>query len=808
MFPRFSSTRTIINPSRWYLGRIRNLSFTNFSSIPNNIWPSPHRVGSLVKYEQTRKFSNSIMRLNNIHNQNNNNHNHNKNGSKPEEIIPIKASDSLRSHLEITKLKKKETRKEEKVAQETNKKSMKDNMRTLGRIIRLGKPDIKLFLYALGFILFAVLYPTTAVKLVGASLDAYNSGLKDSDGDLIIWGYKYSTLFAIMVPFMLVSAACFWARIWVLKLLGERLVARLRFRVMKHLLRHDSAFYDNEKHKVGDLLSRLSSDAYVVSKSITSNLPDGLKNLLFGIISAFMMYSINPLLFCVMLMISPPITFGSVWYGEKIRELSTKLQNAAAGLTKVSEETLNAVKVVKAFTGEQKELSKYSEQLRRVVNVSKKEALAQSNYSVSIYGLYHTGYLSCIALGVYLILNGKMTTGDVVAFTMYSELFNSSLYSLTTTYMELMKGAGAGVKLFELIDHENDVPPVYGEKAPKSIDNSIEFKNVVFAYPTRPNGKIFKGCNFKIESSSSTCIVAPSGCGKSTIASLLLRSYNIQEGEILIGGKNINEIQVRELRRKIIGIVQQEPVLLSGSILENIVYGLTSEEINELSMEDIVEVSKQANCHDFIINFPDGYDTLIGSRGASLSGGQKQRIAIARALIKKPKILILDEATSALDSKSESLINETLKELTTQGKMTIISIAHRLSTISKSENVVVLGKNGKVIEEGKFLSLFSNPNSELSKLLDESSSQTENDEIENDKETIEEQEHINHEAEIIELNQKLSKLDMVKTMIDDLPYDIRQKLLEEVSHQHMPQSKDEEDTFAEAKQLSSDELKS
>lgn len=690
-------------------------------------------------------------------------------------------SNSLNAHLELARLKKQEIKQEEKVEQIKSKKSFRQNLQTIGRIIRLGKPDLRLFLYALAFILFAVLYPTTAVKLVGASIDAYNSHVIDADGDLLIWGYKYSTVFTFMVPFMMVSAVCFWARIWVLKVLGERLVARLRLRVMKHLLRHDAAFYDQEKHKVGDLISRLSSDAYVVSKSITSNLPDGLKNFLFGIISSYMMYSINPLLFCVMLLISPPITIGSVWYGEKIRELSTRLQNATAGLTKISEETLNAVKLVKAFTGEQKELSKYSDQLRQVVKVAKKEALAQSNYSVSIYGLYHTGYLSCIALGVYLILNGSMTTGDVVAFTMYLELFNLSLYSLTTTYMELMKGAGAGVKLFDLIDHDNEVPAITGEKIPQWIGNDIEFKDVVFSYPTRPTDKVFRGCSFKISPSSSTCIVAPSGCGKSTIAALLLRSYNIDEGEITIGGVNIKDVQVRELRRKVIGIVQQEPVLLSGSILENIVYGLTPQEINDLTMDDIIEISRQANCHDFIEAFPDGYNTLIGSRGASLSGGQKQRIAIARALIKKPSVLILDEATSALDSKLESLINETLKDLTSQGKMTIISIAHRLSTISKSEFVVVLGKNGNVVEQGRFVELFSNANSELSKLLDESSNLKQEQKL-SDQE-IEQQDHINHETELLEITQKLGKLESLKAIIDDLPLELKKELVEQMSNE-------------------------
>ena len=701
----------------------------------------------------------------------------------------------VKSHLDATNLKKKEIKQErfEEFQKQENKKTFKQNLRTIGRIIKLGKPDWKLFVLAIGFILCAVLYPTTAVKLVGSVLDSFNNNIKDKDGDLIVWGYKVSTVFAVMIPFMAVSAVCFWARIWVLKLLGERLVARLRARVMKNLLRHDQEFFDNDKHKVGDLISRLSSDAYIVSRSITSNLPDGLKNLLFGLLSSYMMYLINPMLFGMMLLISPPITIGSVFYGEKIRKLSTNLQNATAGLTKVSEETLNSIKLINAFTGEQKELRKYSTRLRRVVDVAKQEAFAQSNYSVSIYSLYHTGYLACVALGVYLMTKGTMSAGDVVAFTMYLEFFNSALYSLTTTYLELMKGAGAGVKLFALIDYKNKVPAIQGEKVttwrPTSVKDDIQFNDVTFSYPTRPNHTIFDHCNFKIVGGTSTCIVAPSGAGKSTVASLLLRAYDIQLGEILIGGKNIKDIQVRDLRRYIVGIVQQEPVLLSGTILENIVYGLTSSEINRLTMQDIIDVSKQANCHDFIVTFPDGYDTIIGNRGASLSGGQKQRIAIARALIKRPKVLILDEATSALDSKSESLINETLKNLTNEGSMTIISIAHRLSTISKSEFVVVLGKYGQVVETGKFVELFSDPDSELSKLLDESATsqaaadrQEEEEELQQEnrhKTQEDEREHINREAEEIENEQiKYSK---AKNLIESLPLDMKQQLLTEIN---------------------------
>ncbi|KAM9913070.1 hypothetical protein OXX69_001954 [Metschnikowia pulcherrima] len=786
IFPRQNQPFTALTRSLGLSAPCRHIVVTN----------RPFSVTNLRPFKQNRILSGSECTRGLT--TNNSGKNVSKTGQQTDKSIDIAAeadvrdlkrsleeSESVLKHLELARLQTKQNKKAERIKQETTKINFRENFKTITRILRLGRPDLKLFLYALAFILFAVLYPTTSVRLVGAAIDAFNENTKDADGDLLIWGYKFSTVFGVMVPFMMVSAACFWARIWLLKVLGERLVARLRLRVMKHLVRHDAAFYDHEKHKAGDLISRLSSDAYVVSRSITSNLPDGLKNVLFGVISAYMMLSINPILFGVMMLISPPITFGSVWYGEKIRSLSTRLQDATAGLTKSSEETLNSIKLVQAFTGEHKELQKYSSQLRNVVGVAKNEALAQSNYSVSIYSLYHTGYLSCLALGVYLILNGQMTTGDVVSFTMYSEFFNSALYSLTTTYMEVMKGAGAGVKLFELIDFKDKVSPVEGQKVPAGLANDIKFNDVVFSYPTRPNDKIFDGCSFAIPSSSSTCFVAPSGAGKSTVAALLLRSYNINSGSIEIGGKNINEFQVRELRRNVIGIVQQEPVLLSGTILENIVYGLTPKQVSKLTMNDIRAVAIQANCHDFIESFPDGYDTVIGGRGASLSGGQKQRIAIARALVKKPSILILDEATSALDSKSETLINETLKELTSQGKMTIISIAHRLSTISKSENVVVLGKNGKVVEQGKFITLINNPDSELSKLLDEKTFSEHEDRMNEDE--VNKRDQFDHQAEEIEklqeeqIEERNSSKDMdtIKSIMDELPYEARAELLKQ-----------------------------
>jgi ATP-binding cassette, subfamily B (MDR/TAP), member 8 len=231
------------------------------------------------------------------------------------------------------------------------------------------------------------------------------------------------------------------------------------------------------------------------------------------------------------------------------------------------------------------------------------------------------------------------------------------------------------------------------------IKGQIEFKNVGFAYPTRFDAPIFKDLSFSLNPGETVAIVGHSGSGKSTIAQLLLRYYDVDHGTITMDGIPLNELDFHWMRDKVMGIVPQEPVLFATSIKENIRYGRP-----EATDEEVFEAARQANAHDFILQFPKGYDTYVGDRGMALSGGQKQRIAIARALLKNPKVLVLDEATSALDSASESLVQQAIDRLI-QGR-TVITIAHRLSTIQKADRICMIG-GGKVIEKGTFSELIS-----------------------------------------------------------------------------------------------------
>lgn len=308
-----------------------------------------------------------------------------------------------------------------------------------------------------------------------------------------------------------------------------------------------------------------------------------------------------------------------------------------------------------------------------------------------------------------MVKNGVITIGELSSFLMYTVYAGSSMVGLSGFYGEMMKGVGAASRLFELQDRKPTISPTKGLPV-KSARGPIEFKNVIFSYPTRPAVSIFEDLNFKIEQGTNVAIVAPSGAGKSTVASLLLRFYNPTSGTITIDGRDITTMNAKQLRRKI-GFVGQEPVLFSGTIAENIAYG-----VPDATRAEIVAAARKANCQ-FISDFPDGLETHAGARGTQLSGGQKQRIAIARALIKKPDILILDEATSALDAESETLVNQALHKLLRENNTTI-SIAHRLSTIKRSDRIICINADGKVAEEGTYEELTSNPDGAFNKLME------------------------------------------------------------------------------------------
>ncbi|QLQ78737.1 hypothetical protein HG537_0B00860 [Torulaspora globosa] len=588
--------------------------------------------------------------------------------------------------------------------------------RDVRRLFRLAKPETLQIILALVLILISssvsMTIPTIVGKLLDIAKDKHDQeAIDDEKESPKIFGMTTKQFCIAIMGVFVVGAAANAGRVVILKITGERLVARLRTRTMKAALDQDATFLD--ANRVGDLISRLSSDASIVAKSVTQNVSDGTRAIIQGCVGFGMMSYISWQLTSVMVLMIPPLGIMAVIYGKKIRNLSRQLQTAVGGLTKVAEEQLGATKTIQSYVGEKNEIHRYASEVRSVFNIGLKEALVSGAFFGSTGLVGNTALLALLVVGSNMIQSGSMTVGDLSSFMMYAVYTGSSMFGLSSFYSELMKGAGAAARVFELKDRKPLIPPTIGADPITLRNKPITFDHVSFTYPTRPNHMIFQDLNLTVQPGEHVCFVGPSGSGKSTVASLLLRYYDPDRGAVLIGDQNIKSFNLRKYRR-LLAVVQQEPLLFNGTILDNILYSVPPQLAQDQHL--VSQAIGQANCTKFLANFPDGLQTLVGPRGTQLSGGQKQRIALARAFLLNPSLLILDEATSALDSQSEEVVAQALHKRVQTGKTTI-SIAHRLSTIKHCTRVIVLGKHGSVIESGSFQELTRNPQSELNILL-------------------------------------------------------------------------------------------
>ncbi|OXV09342.1 hypothetical protein Egran_02899 [Elaphomyces granulatus] len=581
----------------------------------------------------------------------------------------------------------------------------KAGWREIWRLLQVARPEGRKL--ALAFVLLLVSssvtmsIPFSIGKIMDIATKSNGEGVNE------LFGLSVPMFYGALAGIVVLGAAANYGRIILLRIVGEKLVARQRSKLFRRTFIQDAEFFD--ANRVGDLISRLSSDTIIVGKSITQNLSDGLRAAVSGVAGFSLMAYVSLKLSSILALMLPPVGIAAFFYGRAIRNLSRKIQKNLGTLTKIAEERLGNVRTSQSFAAEILEVHRYNKQVRKIFDLGKKESIISATFFSSTSLMGNMTILTLLYVGGGLVQSGGITIGELTSFLMYTAYAGSSLFGLSSFYSELMKGVGAASRLFELEDREPKISPTKGEKV-ESAHGPIQFENVSFSYPTRPAVTIFKGLDFEIPPGSNIAIVGPSGGGKSTIGALLLRFYNPSQGRILISGKDISKMNVKSLRRKI-GVVSQEPVLFSGTIAENIAYGKP-----EATRSEIVAAARKANCQ-FISDFPDGLDTQVGPRGAQLSGGQKQRIAIARALIKSPDILILDEATSALDAESETLVNSALAALL-RGNNTTISIAHRLSTIKRSDSIIVLGTNGTVAEQGTYHELSGRPNGAFTRLME------------------------------------------------------------------------------------------
>lgn len=498
------------------------------------------------------------------------------------------------------------------------------------RLIKIARPEAGVLGWAFLFLIVSSSISMTIPFSIGKFLDV---ATKAEEGGNTLYGFDLSTLYLALGGILVVGAGANYGRIIILRIVGERIVSRLRSQLFRKTFVQNAEFFD--ANRVGDLISRLSSDTVIVGKSITQNLSDGLRSLVSGVAGLTLMAYVSLKLTSVLAICFPPVAIGTFFYGRAMRNLSRKIQKNLGTLTKIAEERLGNVRTSQAFGGEILEVARYNKQVKKIFALGKTEAFISATYFSATGLAGNMTILALLYIGGGMVQSGAISIGELTSFLMYTAYAGSSLFGLSGFWSELMKGVGAASRLFELQDRKPTISPTVGLPV-HTARGAIRFENLSFSYPTRPAVDIFKNLDFEIPQGSNVAVVGPSGGGKSTIASLLLRFYTPTQGSIKIDGVDISTMNVKSLRRKI-GVVSQEPVLFSGTIADNISYAKP-----DATRKEIIEAARKANCR-FIEDFPDGLDTSVGPRGAMLSGGQKQRIAIARALVKNPDILILDE---------------------------------------------------------------------------------------------------------------------------------------------------------------------
>lgn len=547
------------------------------------------------------------------------------------------------------------------------------------KLLGLARPEIKTLIWATAALAVAsvcqLAFPQVIRKMIDDALAAKNTSQIDQVVLLIIVVFSLQAIASTIRYFLFTMA-------------GERIVQSLRQKLYKSILNQEIAFFDF--NKTGELMSRISSDTAIVQNAVSVNISMGIRNLAGAIGGLVLMLYTSPTLTLSMLLVIPPVAFGAMFFGKRIRVASRNSLDSLAEASTVAEETISGVRTVRSFAQENFEISRYENSLA--------QSLAAVREKVKQIGLFMilaslVGYFAIagvIWFGARQVASGQLSVGDLTQFLIYLLMVAFSVGSLGSLWGDFMSAQGAGKRIFDILDRPTQMRSDIGKTLLQVLGN-VELRDITFSYPARPEQNVLTNFNLSLSADKVVALVGPSGSGKSTVAALLARLYDISKGEIKLDGVNIKELQPNWLRQQI-GVVSQEPILISSSIEENIRYANP-----RATHEEVVRAAQLANAHNFITSFKDGYQTLVGERGIQLSGGQKQRIAIARAILKNPQILILDEATSALDTESESLVQDAIDKLM-QNRTTLI-IAHRLSTVQNADLICVLDR-GAIVESG------------------------------------------------------------------------------------------------------------
>lgn len=546
------------------------------------------------------------------------------------------------------------------------------------RILSYIKPYMHRLIFAMFCTIMAAagnLYIPWIIK------DMIDEVLADKNGTMLNW------IAASIIAIFVVRGLFWYGQNYLMSYVGQSVIIDIRAAVFKKLQRLSVSFYD--KNKTGTIMSYVTNDVNALQSAMVENTIEMITEgfILIGSVVAMIYLDWRLTLFTVCTF--PVVLWFMEFFGKKIRKTGGRIQECTADITSVLQESVASARVIKSFVREDYEVDRFDVENKANFRANMKNAQLMATLTPVVELVAAIGVTMIIWYGGNNVINGTITVGSLVAFLTYAVNISNPIKRLTRVIGNIQKALAAAQRVFMIIDMPEEIAESRDAKQLPEVSGKVEFQNVSFAYNDK--GNVITDLSFSVKPGEVIAIVGPSGAGKSTIANLLPRFYDVNKGDIKIDGHSVREVTLDSLREQV-GIVPQETMLFNGSVYNNILYGRL-----DATKEEIEAAAKAANAHDFIMQLTDGYETKLGDRGVNLSGGQRQRIAIARAILKNPRILILDEATSALDTESERVVQEALDRLMV-GRTSFV-IAHRLSTVKNADKILVLEK-GNLVESG------------------------------------------------------------------------------------------------------------
>lgn len=570
-------------------------------------------------------------------------------------------------------------------------KLTKESLREVAMLFSYLRPYRGLLIAACSALILSSLLSLCFPFFAGSLMDAATPGVTVRGPSWL--PHQINSVALLMLGLIAIQAASSYFHSTSMTKIGQNALADLRRDTYARLICLPMSFFG--QRRVGELNSRISADLTQIESTLIMSVPQFLRQVLLLLGGIILIASTSGRLTLIMLGAIPPVIVLAIVFGRKMRRNSREAQDQLAETSTIVEETLQGIFNVKAFVNESFEIGRYGRSMDAYLRV----ALQGARYRGAFIAFIIFSLFGCIVLvlwsGASLLQSGRITIGEMTRFVLYTAFVAGAMGQFADLYSQVQKAVGASHRVRELLQEqpEFDVEKPGTKISPprQELRGLVEFRNVHFRYPSRPEVEVLKGISFAVQPGEKIALVGPSGSGKSTIISLLLRFYDPEPGEILMDGRPAPDYPLAWLRNQM-SIVPQEALLFGGTIYENIAYGRPG-----ATEAEIMEAARQAHAHEFIAPFPDGYRTLVGERGVKLSGGQRQRVAIARAILKNPAILILDEATSSLDSESERLVQLALDRL--MENRTTFMIAHRLATVRRADRILVI-QNGRLVESG------------------------------------------------------------------------------------------------------------